>query len=395
MTPKISLKSTAELVCVVPYMVGFRPVESIVLLCLDGTSQLGTARVDIPDEQDHIALAVRAMVGPAVRAGATALLALVYTEDPARVVPVFEAVAREAADHELDVQEWVVVKGEQFACQCPDCDGRFEPIPPAHEVPAAAEYIGLGHSIAPGREQIEAEYAAAGTGSDPLRSIMAIEAQVTRPEAEVGEVARQTFDAWLAFAAYTEALDAGRSSEGRAPANPPRFTQRAQLVGGLRQRDVRDGVVMALCPGSLGTNDFPEAMRAPLAQLVDCWASQPFLDRGRALLVEGLLALAHELPADHAAPLLTVVGAAHWHDGDGMRALLALDRARELEPDLYLATLLTSIVANGVRPPHLQRRSSLRAERRPARWSRARRRSRDSAGPRTAGWDKRSRDGAA
>jgi tetratricopeptide (TPR) repeat protein len=56
-------------------------------------------------------------------------------------------------------------------------------------------------------------------------------------------------------------------------------------------------------------------------------------------------------PRDHVAPPATILGLLEWADGDGLRALIAFERALAADPDYSFALLLHQWLQLGIRLP--------------------------------------------
>jgi len=79
--PILHLSTTAGIVEAVPYLLGFQPTDSIVLLVTDDDGQLNvTARIDLPDTADDVDTAETLGVIAHRWPNAT-LIALTYSED--------------------------------------------------------------------------------------------------------------------------------------------------------------------------------------------------------------------------------------------------------------------------------------------------------------------------
>ncbi|MBA3524651.1 MAG: DUF4192 family protein, partial [Geodermatophilaceae bacterium] len=83
--PRIRLRTPAQLAAAIPYLVGFPPVESLVLVGLAGESPhvVVTMRIDLP-EPEQCPSASEAMAGYLASAGADTALVVVATETAGR-----------------------------------------------------------------------------------------------------------------------------------------------------------------------------------------------------------------------------------------------------------------------------------------------------------------------
>ncbi|EWT03228.1 hypothetical protein N865_01990 [Intrasporangium oryzae NRRL B-24470] len=154
------------------------------------------------------------------------------------------------------------------------------------------------------------------------------------------------------------------------------------LVGPLRDPVLRDALIAWLCPGTVGL----EAFDGALVELLDLHlgpevrleqekgrsdgvgagpaGGDPFGWREEVLglgsddwdLVDApkmvqarLESVCRLTPAEHAAPLLSIVASYAWWSGDGARARVAVDRALSLEPQHRLCHLIAEGLDHGLR----------------------------------------------
>ncbi|HEX6968878.1 MAG TPA: DUF4192 family protein, partial [Micromonosporaceae bacterium] len=103
-TPKLSLRSIPDLIAAVPYLLGFHPAQSVVVVAFRGRRLVFAARLDLPPVD----------AGPDVRQAAAAHLAAVVTRQgiervsilgygsEAEVTPTVTALTYELARAELE-----------------------------------------------------------------------------------------------------------------------------------------------------------------------------------------------------------------------------------------------------------------------------------------------------
>lgn len=94
----IIISGTRALIARVPVLLGITPTESVVTICLSGSTIKLTMRVDIPTTAENADQVVREMVRFAARSGADSLVLLTYTDDLARAYLVSDRLAQLAAD---------------------------------------------------------------------------------------------------------------------------------------------------------------------------------------------------------------------------------------------------------------------------------------------------------
>ena len=82
MTPRpFRIRNEVDVLALVPYTLGFHPVDSLVLVTLDAHKRPFQARIDLPDDLDDLPAVAAHLVTAAVRNGAERALVVVYTDD--------------------------------------------------------------------------------------------------------------------------------------------------------------------------------------------------------------------------------------------------------------------------------------------------------------------------
>ena len=94
-SPTFRIRTEADVLALVPYTLGFHPVDSLVLVTIDGEKRPFQARIDLPDDPDAMPDVAEHLVVAAVRNGAERALVIAYTDD--------ECVGRAAVDALVDV----------------------------------------------------------------------------------------------------------------------------------------------------------------------------------------------------------------------------------------------------------------------------------------------------
>jgi hypothetical protein len=88
--PAITLNSPADLLAVIPRLLGFEPHASIVLVSLQRRRVTLTARMDLPDS-DNVEVAARTMLLPLQRDKADRAVVVGYDDEPDQSRPVIDA----------------------------------------------------------------------------------------------------------------------------------------------------------------------------------------------------------------------------------------------------------------------------------------------------------------
>jgi hypothetical protein len=312
------ISGPGELLQAVPYLLGFHPADSLVLIGLDGGRLVVTARLDLADAD--VAELVAHTLAAMVRGGSSAVLAAVY-DDSAGPVGVNAAGLFEAADAAgcALLEILLVARGRWWSLLCdePRCcpdEGRALPSEPS-AFAAAATYQGM--VALPDRATLAAVL-------DPLPDAdraMLLPLLSTVEAAAVGESGRPAarFERSVKRALFTAARESAAAGwQGPDDATVARFGV------GLRAISVRDAVWTAVDHSRLD---------------------------GRPLWRD----LARRLPAPHDAAALFLFGWAAWRSGDGTLAGIAAERAVASDADYTAADMLLAALSQGVDPRRLPR----------------------------------------
>jgi len=322
--PVHRLSGPTELLAAVPYLLGFQPRDSVVLVGLQGTRLVVTARLDLADAAQHGAL--EHAVATMARGGAGSVVAAIYPVDgdaedwvafARRLAVIVGELGCTLSDALLvDAGRW-----RSLVCEAADCcppEGR--PIDDATSAFAAyATYEGL--VVLPDRGAVESLL-------EPL------------PEEE-------------------------RRRLGPDLAEEERAAVRAVLSG---QHERRERAIKRALFAAARASDAPPApvlADAEVARYGVALASTPFRDAvwiavdagrldGRPLWQE----LARRLPPPHDAAPLFLYGWSSWRAGAGPIAGMAAERAIASDPDYTAADLLMAAVTSGLNPhtvPRLRR----------------------------------------
>ena len=295
----MQITDPGTLVAAIPRLLGFAPEHSLVAVWLQGGRIVLTQRVDLPLDPELIPL----LRETGERSGADAVIPLVFSPDDEPG----EGVVRTAfASQGITVLSTIHVDGDRYH-RMVGADSMAGTVGPAHRARARA---GLGGAPAPSRDALADRWRA-----DPARQ-RRIEASLVEREAELDAELpdARSLEAWRDAA--IEELESWLAEARRL--RPPQWVA---LLIGLADVRVRDTLL---------------------------WSIAQRDDVGRLLrLIEPGLRLA---PAGYVAPLASLIGLCCWLEGDGARAMIALDRACVDDPDYGLALLARSSIASGIPP---------------------------------------------
>lgn len=321
-----------DLAASLPYLLGFRPEQSVVLIGLGGTSGRKvelTARADLPPPGYAGRLAAD-LTGRLVRNGATAAIVAVVSEDgdlldtpggpdlPHR--DLVHALVLELEAAEVAVREALLVRGGRWwSFDCPHlccAPGGGTPIPEGVSEFAAAS-VAEGQVVAEDRAALAARLTRLrDEQGEVLTAVLRVGQECASRLLEVGRD-RLADESWASItAAVTRLRPPSRAGLPDADV--------ARVAWALRDIDVRDRAVELTLGGDA----------RPAEQLwTECVRRMPS-------------------PLD-VAPA-TLLALSTWLRGDGATAGLALQRARDGDPRYALAIMLEEALDAGVPPAQLR-----------------------------------------
>ncbi|WP_277031279.1 DUF4192 domain-containing protein [Actinacidiphila oryziradicis] len=361
--PKVTLRSPAELADALPFLMGFYPSHSIVLVALHGEHSRfgGRLRLGIPDDPAEWPEAAAQLADCLIRGseqrGDRPDSIVVFLcperaegESPARAMervrPLAQSLRTACGALDVPVVEALCVTGGRWWSYC--CPGTGCCPPEGAEVSdsgdsvmaAAAAYAGI--QVRGSLREMEARLAPpTGPGAT---------AQVRALDTAAAELVPRMLDGADCESVRRTTLTLVEEALRRFRAAPPDDDgagadriddallgdeEAASIVLGLQDRITRDRAA--------------EWMEPP--------HTEPALRLWRALARRCVKPY-----EDHAAAPLTLAGWIAWSSGDETAARVAFGRALDLDPDYTFARLLHAAVNNGLDPEPL--RHCLRQERR-------------------------------
>ena len=398
MTTTIRLRGPADIISVLPYHLGYRPADSLVLVLLDGSRVGMVARVDLPPSGVDPDLVVDELVPFVVR------------EQPERAVIVgFETRAGDAdaasvalrdglAAVGIDAVERLLVRDGRWWGL--DCDTGCCPpdgllLPTDDRVPAVSDYVALGRAPLASRHHLVHRLASTEDLQQDARCAALI------PELDAGRRSprvrlrrrRRVLEAWGRILDPV-GQDGPAQGAGAVCVCGPCEDDWAWAVVGLLDIAVRDLVIAWLCPGMLRLDVFPLALRRLAESHLPARGRLPpglatsdappdpdgtdgtdGTDGGTGggtgdmdglggegpdelgspmltgeTLVERLATVCRRSPLELSPGPLTVLGHVTWWLGDGALARTAVERALDVDPDYRLAVLLSHMVDVAIRP---------------------------------------------
>jgi hypothetical protein len=355
---EIALRSPAELADALPYLLGFYPDDSIVVVALHGPRGRfgGRIRIGIPADSDEwcaVSEQVAACLEGEVRSdGRRPDGAIVFLcQDPGadqkreevkqRLGPLAQSLRTACGAREIPVYEALCISdGFCWSYCCPDpacCPREGRPVggTGTSAMAAAATYAGI--QVRGSLREMERRLTAlASDVADAQERALdsassSLVPRMLAPE-DCDAVRTRTLQlagSWIAR--FRESVPEDESECTRADAHDDRLLSHddaARMIVGLQDRRTRD--------------------RA--AEWMEGTDSHPALRLWRALARRCVGPY-----GEHAAAPLTLAGWVAWSTGDGPSARVAFDRALRSDPDYVFARLLHRAFNDGMDPEPLRR----------------------------------------
>ncbi|MGW0863185.1 DUF4192 domain-containing protein [Streptomyces sp. NPDC002611] len=361
---QVTLRTPAELADALPYLLGYRPEDSIVLVALhdkDGRGRFGgRARLGIPANADDWPSAAgqlaHGLVTGSERRGARpeSMVAFLCQEPRKgetgqqvmeRLRPLAQRLRVECGSRDVVVVEALCISEGRYWSYCCDnaacCPQVGAPmgLPGTSVLAAAATYAGI---------QVRGTLRELRARLLPWENAAALEQETALDTASMALVPRLLDEVGRASVADETLELAGRVLDRFAKARP---------VSGMLLADLRDDELLGYDEAArliLGLQD--RATRDRAAE----WMEGD--EAARALRLWRTLARRCVGPyGEHAAAPLTLAGWVAWSTGDELEAREALAMALGADPDYLFARLLHQACNEGLDPESI--RSCLRAER--------------------------------
>ncbi|WOX13080.1 DUF4192 domain-containing protein [Streptomyces sp. N50] len=361
---QVTLRSPAELADALPYLLGYRPEDSIVLVALHDRGDRGRfggrARLGIPAGADDWASVARqlahGLVTGSERRGTRPEQMIAYVcQEPApgesgrqvmeRLRPLVQKLRTECGRLDVTVIEALCISDGRFwsyCCPIEGCcpvDGSPMGLPGTSVLAAAATYAGL---------QVRGTLRELRARLQPWETALALRQEVALDAAGMTLVPRILDDA--------SRPDVGQETLDLAQRIMRRFAA-APHVSGALYADFRDDALLAHDEAAtliLGLQDRTTRDRA--AEWMEGDDAVPALRLWRALARRCVGPY-----GEHAAAPLTLAGWVAWSTGDDLEAREALAMALGADPDYLFARLLHQACNEGLDPESIRR--CLRAER--------------------------------
>ena len=361
---QVTLRTPGELADALPYLLGYRPEDSIVLVALHdrgGRGRFGgRARLGIPANKDDWAAVARqlahGLITGSERRGARPEQMVAYLcQEPAagetgrqiteRLAPLAALLRTECGRLDVPVIEALCISGGRYwsyCCPSQECcpvEGLPMGLPGTSVLAAAATYAGL---------QVRGTLRELRARLQPWETVAALEQEVALDTAGMALVPRML--------ELTSRAEVAEETVRLARRTMARFAEAAPVSGAL-QADLRDDELLGHQDAAeliLGLQDRTTRDRA--AEWMEAEEAGPALRLWRALARRCVGPY-----GEHAAAPLTLAGWVAWATGDEIEAREALAMALGADPGYLFARLLHQACNEGLDPESIRR--CLRAER--------------------------------
>jgi hypothetical protein len=310
---QLVLRSPDALVAAVPYLLGFHPRESSVVVWLQGGRIVLTQRLDLPVRADDHEAWLAAMWQHVVPEAAEELI-LVFASGRPVDGDLLSLVTERAALAGIEVRDVLRMSARRWwSLLCRDdrcCPPEGREIDPATASSVAAEFAVIGRAPLADRDELERAFR-----PDQVKGALVAAVLAASPELPAGAAREPWRDERIASILRTVADDA---------AAPERRAERvADLLNGLRDVRVRDTVLWEVSRWDA------ERLHGALDQL--------------SLAVRSA-------PPGFAAPVASCAAIVAWLLGDGARALIAVERSHDDDRGYSLALLVAASLRAGLPP---------------------------------------------
>jgi hypothetical protein len=360
---RVALRNPAEMADALPYLLGFHPDDSVVVVALHGEEGQfgGRVRVALPDDPTDwpdVASQVAAVLERgAVSRGERPDGAVVFLcQEPApprdasgqavaaRLRPLAQLLRTACGEREMPVYEALCVShGKYWSYCCPDpacCPPEGRALPPHGTSPMAAAATYAGIRVRGSLRDMEARLRPVGAplaGEQEDALDRAAAELVPKMLSEGGDeavrretltLARGLLDRFGAVPVRTSASPDGDAESDAADDRALGATEAATVILGLQDRQTRDRAAEWM-----EGDDAAPALR---------------LWRALARRCTGLY-------REHAAAPLSLAGWVAWSGGDEIEARVAFGRALESDPQYLFARLMHRACNEGLDPEPLRR----------------------------------------
>jgi uncharacterized protein DUF4192 len=307
----MTLKEPGDVIAMIPYLLGFTPADSLVVLALQGPRKhIGPClRVDLARTTDEGAAQAEYLVSVVAAHRFAPVLLVALTTDVARADAVVRPLRRGLARRRIKVSDALRADGHRwwsYTCHDPTCCSPEGKPYDADSSRVAAEAVLAGLTRAPDRDSLRAELESC---SDEARRALATQCRSRAQAYATGEQPR------------------------------PRLADVDRLLlrhrGSPASMSVGDAATLLL-----GVQD--QALRAAAMALMTRSNAAGYLGVWRHVM--------RDAPDDLLAPVGALTGFAAWLDGQGTLASHAVDRVQSVSAGDAMCALLRRLLDGAVSP---------------------------------------------
>jgi hypothetical protein len=345
--PAVHVRGTKDLLALIPFLLGFHPDTSMVLLAVDnGSGGIAlAARLDLPTAEQPLG-PVRAALDLVVTkltalGGISVVLAGYGPAD--RVEPMVTAAAEALHASDIPIREALRVAG-----------GRFWRLQATDPTPDPAPYSPDGVAFEPATSPATAAAVYAGLVALPDREALAATLAPATGPARDGMVTATV----AACALLTELLDAARTdttdtdtADPAAVGDPPDAVLDTP-IGHALQAAARTYLTQIQDSYRAGqpVDDAPAATLTVLLELPSLWEFAARRTNAQAWQTAMWSDLVRRAEPPFTAPTATLLALCALQAGHGALASMAVDRALSADPQDRFAQLLDRAIAAGIDP---------------------------------------------
>lgn len=315
-------KTPTDLLAMVPCMLGFHPVRSVVLMTLGSGPDRFHARVDLPDRPEDVDAAVGQILDVVRRGRVGRAVLVVYTDDAELAEAAASTVEAGLDEAGVELVEAIRTDGSRWyslsGCTGPCCPADGTPYDISGH-PFLAQAVLQGRVMLSSREELAASLVGNDDAVDAVERAAgaAGERMVAAGRHHFGQPAADGARRHLVQEGHWVEQRVGRFLADRAPLSDEEV---GRLLVALVSIQVRDVAWASMTHDNAGAQ-------------VDLWRD-----------------VVRRCPDALLAPPAALLGFAAWLNGNGALAWCAVDRAHLADPDYSLAGLLAQALAAGVRP---------------------------------------------
>lgn len=173
--PTTVVKDPSDVIAIIPYLLGFDPVDSVVVISLEGPrKRFGPCfRLDLAP-LDEAAQQVTDVVGLVGRLGCDTVLMVVFSDDAYRAGLLVEAACTRLVDGGVTVQEALRADGSRwwsYTCNSPQCCSPDGTPYDASTSRVAAEAVVAGMQRVPSRDSLRSQFEPLVTRCSAIESV--------------------------------------------------------------------------------------------------------------------------------------------------------------------------------------------------------------------------------